>query len=141
MGESPPFSAAKRSKWMAIDLEKIRTTADRVAGSYGLEVVDVEFVGGGKHRVCGFRSRRMRRGGHGWPPRRKRRRSMARRERGRSGSGGCLARRVEHGASLRRHARGLRAFSRDFGTVIDVEDLVPGGSTRWRFPRRGWIAS
>ena len=36
---------------MAIDLEKIRATAERVAGSYGLEVVDVEFVGGGKHRV------------------------------------------------------------------------------------------
>jgi len=27
---------------MAIELEKIRTTADRVAGSYGLEVVDVD---------------------------------------------------------------------------------------------------
>src|ERR1700735_2328770 len=52
VGESPPFCCSERGAIaMAVDLEKIRTTADRVAGSYGLEVVDAEFVGGGKHRV------------------------------------------------------------------------------------------
>jgi ribosome maturation factor RimP len=51
VGESPPFSCGKAGKFMALDLEKIRATAERVAGSYGLDVVDIEFVGGGKHRV------------------------------------------------------------------------------------------
>ena len=32
-------------------------------------------------------------------------------------------------------------FSREAGTIFDVEDAVPGGSTRWKFRRRGWIAS
>jgi ribosome maturation factor RimP len=27
---------------------------------------------------------------------------------------------------VRHHARGLRRFSRDFGVLLDVEDLVPG---------------
>ena len=47
-GRKPTFFLLQK---MALDLEKIRTTADRVSASYGLEVVDVEMVGGGKHRV------------------------------------------------------------------------------------------
>ena len=52
-GRKPTFFLQQtwRGRRMAADLEKIRTAAERVAGSYGLEVVDVEFVGGGKHRV------------------------------------------------------------------------------------------
>ena len=36
---------------MAIDLEKVQAIAERVAGSLGLEVVEVEMRGGGKARM------------------------------------------------------------------------------------------
>ena len=36
---------------MLLDLEKIRQIAERVAGSSGLEVVEVEVCGAGKHRM------------------------------------------------------------------------------------------
>ena len=36
---------------MALELERVREIADRVASSSGLEVVDVEFRGGGKARM------------------------------------------------------------------------------------------
>ncbi len=36
---------------MALDLDKIRQIAERVAGSSGLEVVEVEVCGAGKHRM------------------------------------------------------------------------------------------
>lgn len=39
---------------MAQDLVKIEQIAERVAASSGLEVVEVELVGGGKHRVLRF---------------------------------------------------------------------------------------
>ena len=32
-------------------------------------------------------------------------------------------------------------FSREVGTILDVEDVVPGARIFWRFPLRGWIAS
>ena len=32
------------------------------------------------------------------------------------------------------------AFSQDFGTLIDVEDLFLAVSTRWKFPPPGWTA-
>ena len=36
---------------MAVELERVRKIAERVAGSLGLEVVEVEFRGGGKGRM------------------------------------------------------------------------------------------
>jgi ribosome maturation factor RimP len=36
---------------MGLDLEHVRVIVDRVAASSGLEVVDVEFRGGGKSRM------------------------------------------------------------------------------------------
>jgi ribosome maturation factor RimP len=36
---------------MALDLEKIRALADRVAASHGLAVVDVDYLGSSKHRA------------------------------------------------------------------------------------------
>ena len=36
---------------MALDLDKVRQIAERVAGSSGLEVVEVEVCGAGKHRM------------------------------------------------------------------------------------------
>jgi len=82
---------------MAVDYEKLRQIAARVAGSSGLEVVDVELLGSGKHR-------------------------MLRVYIDRPGA-----------APSANHPDGVThedctAFSREFGTIIDVEDAVPGGA-------------
>ena len=36
---------------MALDVERVREIADRAAASSGLEIVDLEFLGGGKARM------------------------------------------------------------------------------------------
>jgi len=94
---------------MALLLDTIRATADRVAASHGLEVVDVEFAGGGKHRALRV----------------------------------FVEKNAEGRAALAQHTENLpkgvptellsgvthedcEQFARDFGTVLDVEDLVPG---------------
>jgi ribosome maturation factor RimP len=99
---------------MALQLETIRATADRVAASHNLEVVDLEFTGGAKHRSLRVFLEKD---------------TEAR------------ARFAEEAASS--EAEGLPKgipvetlsgvthedcanFARDFGTVLDVEDLVPG---------------
>jgi len=32
-------------------------------------------------------------------------------------------------------------FSREFGTILDVEDVMPGACIRWKFHRQAWIGS
>ena len=127
MGESPPFSCSERgANKMALDLEKIRTTADRVAASYGLEVVDVEFVGGGKHRVLRVSIEKNAAGRE-----RLAAEAKAAVERGDANEDGALPSAVLRGELSTEHLSGVthedcEQFSHDFGTVIDVEDLVPG---------------
>jgi ribosome maturation factor RimP len=116
---------------MALDLDKIRTTADRVAGSYGLEVVDAELVGGGKHRVLRVSIEKDAAG-------RARLAAEAKAAAGRGDAGledvnqdGALPAAVLRGELSTEHLSGVthedcERFSHDFGTVIDVEDLVPG---------------
>jgi ribosome maturation factor RimP len=114
---------------MPLEIEKIRATADRVAGSYGLEVVDVEFAGGGKHRVLRVSIEKDAAG-------RGRLAAKAAAERGDAGSGdtnqdGAVPAAVLRGELSTEHLSGVthedcERFSHDFGTVIDVEDLVPG---------------
>lgn len=95
---------------MALPLDTIRATADRVASSHGLEVVDVEFAGGGgKHRAL--------------------RVFVEKNAEGR----GALAQDAENlpkGVPLEVLSgvthEDCEQFARDFGTVLDVEDLVPG---------------
>jgi ribosome maturation factor RimP len=116
---------------MPLEIEKIRATADRVAGSYGLEVVDVEFAGGGKHRVLRV-SIEKDAAGRG----RLAAKAKAAAERGDAGSGdtnqdGAVPAAVLRGELSTEHLSGVthedcERFSHDFGTVIDVEDLVPG---------------
>jgi ribosome maturation factor RimP len=110
---------------MAIDLEKIRATAERVAGSYGLEVVDVEFVGGGKHRVLRVSIEKDAAGRQ-----RMAAEAKAAAEHG-LGEDGTLPAAVVRGELSTEHLSGVthedcEQFSHDFGTVVDVEDLVPG---------------
>ncbi|MBZ5648458.1 MAG: ribosome maturation factor RimP [Acidobacteriia bacterium] len=73
---------------MALDLEHVRAIVERVAVSSGLEVVDVEFRGGGKARMLRIFIDKP---------------------------GG-----VTH--------QDCESVSREVGTILDVEDAVPGGS-------------
>ena len=111
---------------MALDLDKIRTTADRVAGSYGLEVVDAEFVGGGKHRVLRVSIEKDAAGRA-----RLAAEAKAATERGDAKEDGTVPAAVLRGELSTEHLSGVthedcERFSHDFGTVIEVEDLVPG---------------
>jgi ribosome maturation factor RimP len=82
---------------MAVDLEKVRQIAERIAASAGLEIVEVEVCGGGKHRMLRVFIDRP-----GAAP-------EANRPNG-----------VTH--------EDCSNFSREFGTILDVEDALPGGS-------------
>src|SRR5215813_256298 len=73
---------------MSVELERVREIVDRVAGSSGLEVVDVELRGGGKARML---------------------RIFIDKPTG-----------VTH--------EDCANLSREVGTILDVEDVVPGGS-------------
>jgi len=94
---------------MALQFEEIRKAADRAAASLNLEVVDTEFTGGAK-----FRTLRV-----------------------------FIEKNAEERAKLVSAADGLpgnvpveqlsgvthddcESFARDFGNLLDVEDLVPG---------------
>ena len=81
---------------MALDVERVREIADRVAGSSGLEIVDVEFLGGGKAR-------------------------MLRVFLDKSAAGTDPLAGVTH--------EDCAKFSREFGTILDVEDVMPGAYT------------
>jgi ribosome maturation factor RimP len=111
---------------MALDLDKIRMTAGRVAESYGLEVVDAEFVGGGKHRVLRVSIEKDAAGRAKLAAEAK-----AAAERGDANEDGAVPAAVLRGELSTEHLSGVthedcERFSHDFGTVIDVEDLVPG---------------
>jgi ribosome maturation factor RimP len=111
---------------MSLDLEKIRATAERVASSYGLEAVDVEIVGGGKHRVLRVSIEKDAAGRA-----RLAAEAKAALERGTGNEDGALPAAVLRGELSTEHLSGVthedcERFSHDFGTVIDVEDLVPG---------------
>jgi ribosome maturation factor RimP len=73
---------------MAFDEERVRAIAECVAGSSGLEVVEIELHGGGKSRVL----------------------------------------RVYLDKPAGVTHEDCAQFSREFGTILDVEDVVPGAS-------------
>jgi ribosome maturation factor RimP len=81
---------------MALDVERVREIADRVAASSGLEIVDLEFLGGGKAR-------------------------MLRVFLDRPAAGTDPLAGVTH--------EDCAKFSREFGTILDVEDVMPGAYT------------
>ena len=101
---------------MALSLEQIRSTADRVAASHGLEVVDIEYLGGSKHRVLRVFIEQN---------------AEQRARRAQEASEQSLLQHLEkEGIALDQLAwvthEDCERFSSDFGTVIDVEQLVPG---------------
>lgn len=94
---------------MALNLETIRTAAQRVAASHGLDVVEVEYRAGAKPRaLCIFIEKNAEQ------------RARLVTEAGETAEGIAAERLsgVTH--------EDCTAFSRDFGTLLDVEDLMPG---------------
>jgi ribosome maturation factor RimP len=81
---------------MALDVDRVREIADRVASSRGLEVVEVEFLGGGTAR-------------------------MLRIFLDKPAAGTDPLAGVTH--------EDCANFSREFGTILDVEDVMPGSYT------------
>ncbi len=81
---------------MALDVDRVREIAERVAASSGLEIVEIEFLGGGKAR-------------------------MLRVFLDRASAGTDPLAGVTH--------EDCANFSREFGTILDVEDAMPGSYT------------
>ena len=124
--ERAPLGMATQ-RYMAFDVDQIRATAERVAASHGLDVVEIELSGGAKHRLLRVFIEKN--------AEERRKLAESARDAGDSGAG--------PGPHLKSEVRGTRdhggfdqlagvthedceAFSRDFGTVLDVEDLIPG---------------
>jgi ribosome maturation factor RimP len=104
---------------MAVKLDEIRQAAQRVAASHGLDVVEIEFVGPAKERTLRIYLEKNAE------------------ERARlkaailSGESQDLPERLSEGKLSVDQLSGVThedcaAFSRDFGVLLDVEDLVPG---------------
>ncbi|HMG87633.1 MAG TPA: ribosome maturation factor RimP [Terracidiphilus sp.] len=103
---------------MAAKLEEIRNAAERVAASHGLDVVDVELAGPAKERVLRVFLEKNAEG---------RARLKAEIAAGVEG----LPERLAEGKLSVEQLSGVThedcaEFSRDFGVLLDVEDLVPG---------------
>jgi ribosome maturation factor RimP len=81
---------------MALDVDRVREIADRVAASSGLEVIDLEFLGGGKARMLRVFLDKI-------------------------AAGSDPQAGVTHDDCAN--------FSREFGTILDVEDVMPGSYT------------
>lgn len=94
---------------MALDLETIRIAAQRVAASHGLDVVEVDYRAGAKPRaLCVYIEKNAE----------ERARLASNAGMGVQGVAAEQVSGVTHDDCT--------AFSRDFGTLLDVEDLIPG---------------
>jgi ribosome maturation factor RimP len=104
---------------MAVRLDEIRQAAQRVAASHGLDVVDIEFAGPAKERTLRIYLEKNAE------------------ERARlkaailAGESQDLPERLVEGTLSVDQLSGVThedcaAFSRDFGVLLDVEDLIPG---------------
>lgn len=108
---------------MAVKLEEIRLAAARVAASHGLDVVDVEFIGPVKDRILRVTLEKDAAG---------RSQLKAAIEAGTAGEGiEALPERLREGKLSLEQLSGIThedcaEFSRDFGVLLDVEDLIPG---------------
>jgi len=110
---------------MAVRLDEIRSAAQRVAASHGLDVVDIEFIGPAKERTLRVYLEKNAEG----RAQLKASLNAARNEDGPKG----LPERLREGRLAVEQLSGVThedcaAFSRDFGVLLDVEDLVPGAA-------------
>jgi ribosome maturation factor RimP len=112
---------------MAVKLDEIRAAAARVAASHGLAVVDIEFIGPAKERTLRIFLEKDAAG---------RAQLKATIEAGGAGDGfealpERLVQEAQDGKLTVEQLSGIThedcaAFSRDFGVLLDVEDLIPG---------------
>jgi ribosome maturation factor RimP len=115
VGEQPTFLLVQNVLTMAFSIEQIRQTADRVAASHGLAVVEIEYLGGSKNRILRIFIEQN-------AEQRARRAEQAKEQNllEHLGTGGLA---LDQLAWITHED--CESFSRDFGTVIDVEELVP----------------
>ncbi len=104
---------------MAAKLDEIRAAAQRVAASHGLDVVDVELSGSGKERALRVMLEKNA------EQREKLKAAVAAHVEG-------LPERLTEGRLSVEQLSGIThedcaEFSRDFGVLLDVEDLIRGG--------------
>jgi ribosome maturation factor RimP len=100
---------------MALHLDQIRATAERVAASHGLDVVDIEYQGGTKYRILRVFIEK----------------NAAQRARLVEEAKAADSEAVSSESAGTVQLAGIthddcQVFSQDFGTVLDVEDLIPG---------------
>jgi len=103
---------------MAVGLDEIRKAAERVAASHGLDVVDIEFAGSAKERALRVSLEKNAEG-------------RAQLKAAAAAGAEELPERLREGSLSIEQLSGIThedcaAFSRDFGVLLDVEDLVPG---------------
>jgi ribosome maturation factor RimP len=94
---------------MALDVERVREIAERVAATSGLEIVEIEMLGGGKAR-------------------------MLRVFLDKPAVGADAVAGLTEGVAQDAKQEGVTHedcanFSREFGTILDVEDVMPGSYT------------
>jgi ribosome maturation factor RimP len=104
---------------MAVKLEAIRAAATRVAASHGLDLVELEFIGPARERILRITLEKNAEG------RARLKAAIA------AGTIADLPERLAAGKLKVEQLSGVThedcaAFSRDFGVLLDVEDLVPG---------------
>ena len=122
-GSRPVILLAGVLEAMAVRLEEIRSAAQRVAASHGLDVVDIEFIGPAKERTLRVSLEKNAEG---------RAQLKATVEAAAKGtSAELLPQRLVEGTLNVEQLSGVThedcaVFSRDFGVLLDVEDLVPG---------------
>jgi len=104
---------------MAVRLDEIRNAAQRVAASHGLDVVEIEFVGPAKERILRIYLEKN-------AEERAKLKAVIL-----AGEIQDLPERLAEGTLSVDQLSGVThedcaAFSRDFGVLLDVEDLIPG---------------
>ncbi|MHB8303822.1 MAG: ribosome maturation factor [Acidobacteriaceae bacterium] len=98
---------------MALDLDTIRALADRVAASHGLSVVEIEYLGSPKHRALRVYIE-------------KDAATRAKLALADDPEGLKIPEHVSVDQLAGVRVEDCEVFSDDFGTVLDVEELVPG---------------
>jgi ribosome maturation factor RimP len=96
---------------MAVQLDAIRATAQRIAASHNLDLVDLEFQGGAKHRTLRVFIEKN---------------ALERAKLAEAGPIEDLPKGVPVEMLSGVTHEDCTVFAQDFGTVLDVEDLIPG---------------
>ena len=100
---------------MALQLDEIRATAQRVAASHNLDLVDIEFQGGSKHRTLRIFVEKN---------------ALERAKLAEAAAAETTEIVLPKGVPAELLSgvthEDCATFASDFGTVLDVEDLIPG---------------